>query len=82
MTQQKRLLEAFEGSNDELAAKDAMRKERYRGILQRNLVEYAQLLLALDELIDVMEKDWAIRLDYNTRKAEEPSTWSEVKDSG
>ena len=75
----KTLTEAFEGSNDELAAKDAMRKERYRGILQRNLVEYAQLLLALDELIDVMEKDWAIRLDYNTRKAEEPSTWSEVK---
>jgi len=48
-------------------ARDEVRKERFRGLLQRSLVEYSQILLALDELVDVMKKEWKIGVDTKNK---------------
>ena len=56
-------------------AKDLARKDRFRGLLQRSLVEYAQIVLALDELLGVMKKDWKISVDTKTKAAPVEVSW-------
>lgn len=58
-------------------AKDAARKDRFRGLLQRSLVEYAEILLALDELTDELKSKWAISIDKSNRLPSPSTAWDE-----
>ena len=57
------LSESYEVAIDGGRFKDAARKEQFRGLLQRSLVEYAQIVMALDELTRSMQKDWRVKVD-------------------
>lgn len=57
-------------------AKDDARKDRFRGLLQRSLVEYAEILLALDELTGVMKDDWKVVVDTKTKLPVVEVAWS------
>ena len=72
------LSEAYEGSNDQLASQDLVRKDRYRGMLQRSVVDYAQILLGLDELLGVLQKDWDVRLNTSSRASTPGLQWNAV----
>lgn len=61
----KTLSESYDGATGNEATQDPIRKERYRGMLQRTVVDYAQILLALNELTDVMQKEWGVSVDVN-----------------
>ena len=60
------LSESYEAAIDGNRFKDEARKDRFRGLLQRSLVEYAQIILALDELTTGMRKEWEITIDTKT----------------
>lgn len=55
---------------------DDERKNRFRGLLQRSLVEYAQIVLALDELGDSMRKEWGVKVDTKSPVPSVEVTWS------
>ena len=61
------LSESYEVAIDGGRFKDAARKEQFRGLLQRSLVEYAQILMALDELTRSMQKDWRVKVDTKNK---------------
>jgi hypothetical protein len=61
------LSESYVAAMDGDRFKDEARKDRFRGLLQRSLIEYAQILLAMDEIVDGMRKEWRITVD--TKKA-------------
>jgi hypothetical protein len=44
--------------------------------LQRSLIEYAQILLAMDELTNAMRKDWKIKVDTKTPAPVVSVSWS------
>lgn len=60
------LSESYVAALDGDRFKDEVRKDRFRGLLQRSLIEYAQILLALDELTNAMRKEWKIKVDTKT----------------
>jgi hypothetical protein len=68
----KTLKESYAGAMDGDLNKEAARKERFRGMLQESVVEYAQILLALNELADTMKTEWKVRVD--TKRKLEPLT--------
>jgi len=57
------LSESYEVAIDGSRAKDAVRKDQFRGLLQRSLIEYAQIVMALDESTRAMQKAWRITID-------------------
>lgn len=59
----KNLSESYEVATEGDEAKDEVRKETFRGMLQQSLVSYAQIILAMDEMCVVMQKDWKIKPD-------------------
>ena len=61
------LSESYEVAIDGGRFKDAARKEQFRGLLQRSLVEYAQIVMALDELTRSMQKDWRVKVDTKNK---------------
>lgn len=61
------LSESYEVAIDGGRFKDAARKEQFRGLLQRSLVEYAQIVMALDELTRSMQKDWLVKVDTKNK---------------
>jgi hypothetical protein len=61
------LSESYEVAIDGGQFKDAARKEQFRGLLQRSLVEYAQIVMALDELTRSMQKDWRVKVDTKNK---------------
>jgi len=77
----KTLKESYAGAMDGDLNKEAVRKERFRGMLQESVVEYAQILLALNELADTMKTEWKVRVD--TKKKVEPVSipWAARADS-
>jgi len=72
----KTLSEAYAGAMDGAANNEAARKESYRGMLQRTVIDYAQVLLALNELADAMQRDWGVRVDTKNRVVESQVKWS------
>jgi len=66
----KTLAESYVGAMDGDMNKEAARKERFRGMLQESVVEYAEILLALNELTDKIKTDWKMRVD--TKQKVEP----------
>jgi len=70
------LSEAYAGAMDGAANNEAARKERYRGMLQRTVIDYAQILLALNELADAMQKDWGVRVDTTNKVTEAQVKWA------
>jgi len=56
-------------------ASDAVRKDQFRGLLQRSLIEYAQLVMALDESVRVLKKEWGASVDTKTRAPELVVSW-------
>lgn len=46
-------------------AKDQQRKDTFRGLLQESLVNYAQIILALDEMSGVMKNEWRFKPDVD-----------------
>lgn len=57
----KNLSDSYEVSIDGDRFKDEQRKETFRALLQESLVNYAQIILALDEMTAVMASDWKMR---------------------
>lgn len=55
------LSDSYEVSIDGDRFKDEQRKDTFRGLLQESLVSYAQLVLALDEMSNLMAREWKIR---------------------
>ena len=54
-------------SSDRGTFADIERRNRFRGLLQRSLVEYATILLALDELVSAMKTEWEVGVDTKNR---------------
>jgi hypothetical protein len=71
----KTLSESYEGATGTESSKDPVRKDRYRGMLQRTVVDYAQILLALNELTDVMQKEWKVGIDVNSAISTGQANW-------
>jgi hypothetical protein len=46
--------------------KDEVRKDTFRGLLQESLVDYAQIVLALNEMSLSMASEWKTKPDLNT----------------
>lgn len=63
----KTLAESYAGAMDGDMNRETARKERFRGMLQESVVEYAQILLALNELTETMRADWKLRVDTNRK---------------
>ncbi len=61
------LSDSYEVAIDGGRFKDAARKEQFRGLLQRSLVEYAQIVMALDELTRSMQKGWRVKVDTKNK---------------
>jgi hypothetical protein len=57
------LSDSFEVAIDGDQAQDDQRKETFRALLQESLVNYAQIVLALDEMTVVMASDWKVKPD-------------------
>jgi len=69
------LSESYAAAMDGYRFKDEARKDRFRGLLQRSLIEYAQILLAMDELTNAMRKDWKIKVDTKTPASVIDAKW-------
>jgi len=63
----KTLSEAYQGAVDGAANNETARKDSYRGMLQRTVIDYAQILLALNELCDGMQKEWGVSVDTRNK---------------
>lgn len=61
------LSESYEVAIDGGQVRDLARKEQFRGLLQRSLIEYAEILLALDESICAVRKQWNVTVDTKTK---------------
>jgi hypothetical protein len=72
------LSESYVAAMDGERFKDEARKDRFRGLLQRSLVEYAQIILALDELTNSMRKEWKVTVDTKTPIASASRNWPET----
>jgi len=57
------LSESYAGAVDGDLNRDNARKESFRGMLQRAVIDYAQILLALNELADTMKRDWNVQVN-------------------
>lgn len=64
------LTENYTGAIDSDRNKENIPKEDYRAMLQESVVEYAELLLLLDQLADTLQKEWAVEVD--TQQTVEP----------
>jgi hypothetical protein len=69
--------ESYEVAMDGDRANDEARKDRFRGLLQKSLVEYAEILLALDEIADVMKSEWQVAVNTKSKVAPVNVEWSE-----
>ncbi|MGB8852185.1 MAG: hypothetical protein WCC69_01295 [Pirellulales bacterium] len=65
------LSESYEVAMEGDQAQDRVRKDRFRGLLQQSLIEYAQIVMALDELTSVMKTDWKVAVDTKTRVSQD-----------
>lgn len=54
-------LVAMEGDQ----AQDQQRKDTFRGLFQESLLNYAEIVLALDEMSEEMKKEWKIKPDLD-----------------
>jgi hypothetical protein len=68
--------ESYAGAMDGDINKEAVRKERFRGMLQNAVVDYTQILLALNEVADAMKTDWKIRVDAKRKLEPLQLTWT------
>ena len=69
------LSESFVVAMDGDRFKDVARKERFRGLLQRSLVDYAQIILALDELTGGMKTEWAVKVNTKDKAPAVEVSW-------
>lgn len=76
------LSESYEVAIDGGRFKDAARKEQFRGLLQRSLVEYAQIVMALDELTRSMQREWHVEIDLETKVPPLEVTWDRAPTGG
>jgi hypothetical protein len=72
------LKESYAGAMDGDLNKEAARKERFRGMLQSAVVDYAQILLALDELADSMMADWQVKADTKKKISPTKVAWGSM----
>lgn len=73
------LSDSYEVAMEGDRADDLARKDRFRGLLQRSLVEYAQIVLALDELAGVMKTDWKVKVDTKSKARLAEVSWGPAK---
>jgi hypothetical protein len=57
------LSESYEVAVEGDRSKDTGRKSQFRGLLQRSLLEYAEILLALDECFQIARSQWGVTVD-------------------
>ena len=69
------LSESYEVAIEGGQANDAARKDQFRGLLQRSLIEYAQLVMALDESVRTLKQEWGVTVDTKTRAPELVVSW-------
>jgi hypothetical protein len=60
------LSDSYEVAVDGDRFKDELRKDTFRGLLQESLVDYAEVVLALNEMGQVLESEWKTKPDVNT----------------
>jgi hypothetical protein len=72
--------ESYDAAVEGDQANDEARKDRFRGLLQRSLLEYSQIVLALDELITSMKSEWRVAIDTKSKLPAVSVAW--VSDSG
>lgn len=71
--------ESYEVAMEGDRANDESRKDRFRGLLQRSLVEYSEMLLALDELTGIMKNEWAIKINTKKRLPPVEVVWASIR---
>lgn len=59
------LSDSYEVAAEGDKEKDQQRKDTFRGLLQESLVNYAQVILALDEMSVLMKDEWMIKPDLD-----------------
>jgi hypothetical protein len=69
------LSESYEVALDGGQFNDTARKDQFRGLLQRSLIEYAQVVMALDESVRVLQKEWGVKVDTMSRLPELVVSW-------
>lgn len=69
------LSESYEVAIEGGQANDAARKDQFRGLLQRSLIEYAQLVMALDESVRTLKQEWGVTVDTKTRAPQLVVSW-------
>lgn len=69
------MAESYAGAIDGDIHNEAARKERFRGLLQNAVVDYAQILLALNEQIDSLKAEWKVRVDTTSKLAPLQLAW-------
>lgn len=73
------LSESYEVAMEGDRSRDLVRKERFRGLLQQSLVEYAQIVLALDELATVLKSDWNVKVDTKSKTRSIDVSWGAAR---
>lgn len=71
----KTLSESYAGAVDGDVNRANARKESFRGMLQRAVIDYAQILLALNELADAMKRDWKIQVNIGQKLPPPQVAW-------
>ena len=74
----KTLKESYAGAMDGDLNKEVARKVGFRGMLQESVVDYAQILLALNELADSMKADWRIKVDTKKKLSPAEISWGSL----
>jgi hypothetical protein len=69
------LSESYDVAVEGGQANDAARKDQFRGLLQRSLIEYAQVVMALDESVRVLRNEWGVSVDTTTHTSELAVSW-------
>lgn len=59
------LSDSYVVANEGDQAKDQQRKDRFRALLQESLVNYAQIILAMDEMSTMMKDEWKVKPDVD-----------------
>jgi hypothetical protein len=78
----KTMSESYAGAVDGSLNYEDARKNSFRRMLQKSVVDYAQILLSLGELVAVMEKAWDVRVETQLKKPHPEPKWVLVEQKG
>jgi len=76
------LSESYAGAVDGDLNRENARKESFREMLQRAVIDYAQILLALNELADTMKRDWNVGVNIGQKLPPPVVKWMTASGGG